>query len=529
MFELRPLHIPACPDDLIHQKQLLGKNRSNIQKLSLYTVTVPHMSQLRRGRFSSVHVNSEWCLFLLVQFLEFDDDFFRVKTRVGGKGSGDDQKSFCEGVNSVLSLTFDGLTEFRGQVLSCSNFKGACSRDDCLVEQGVLDSSESVSDSLLCLGNGVVIWTFDEDGDRERVLDTLNEGVFVISELMLIDMLGESKVFLLEILDGVDGVSAASKGESLHVPPLCSSNTDDVLFGEHVEREWVDSFLVDDNEVFVGSIAHFSLKFNDLCNFVICELSFRFDQRLSLLGRRPEETGVSLCLLVLQADIAGQDIAILKLLGHVWVSGSVVEHKTLDEFGLIAQLVLHVHQFYHVKVNFVVSSDLQDCISDDLCKLLSQFGMDLGHERCSCNLNQCLSVHLLLDLDGLKELQSLILGHLNSIDQHSWMHRLSKVLFSLPQQLSNEEHISSGAIANNVILSSSCSCNHGGSRVLDLHLVKKDIAILGELDLASSSDQHLDGTLRTEVGLQNLLETLSSVNVDLESLGLLDDVCFLID
>ena len=153
MFELRPLHIPARPDDLIHQKQLLGKNRSNIQKLSLYTVTVPHMSQLGGGWFSSIHVNSEWCLFLLVQFLEFDDDFFRVKTRVGGKGSGDDQKSLCKGVNTVFRLSFDGLTEFRGQMLGSGNLKSASSRNNSLVEQGILDGSESVSDSLLCLGN----------------------------------------------------------------------------------------------------------------------------------------------------------------------------------------------------------------------------------------------------------------------------------------------------------------------------------------------------------------------------------------
>ena len=41
--------------------------------------------------------------------------------------------------------------------------------------------------------------------------------------------------------------------------------------------------------------------------------------------------------------------------------------------------------------------------------------------------------------------------------------------------------------------------------MLDLHLMKEDIAILGELDVASTSNKHLHSAFGAKVRLQNIL------------------------
>lgn len=48
-----------------------------------------------------------------------------------------------------------------------------------------------------------------------------------------------------------------------------------------------------------------------------------------------------------------------------------------------------------------------------------------------------------------------------------------------------------------VVLCSGCTSNHNGRGVLDLHLMKQNVAVLGELNLPGSADQHLQGALRS--------------------------------
>ena len=48
--------------------------------------------------------------------------------------------------------------------------------------------------------------------------------------------------------------------------------------------------------------------------------------------------------------------------------------------------------------------------------------------------------------------------------------------------------------------------------MLDLHLMKEDIAILGDLDVASTSNKHLHGAFWAKVRLQNILG-LYEVNI----------------
>ena len=41
--------------------------------------------------------------------------------------------------------------------------------------------------------------------------------------------------------------------------------------------------------------------------------------------------------------------------------------------------------------------------------------------------------------------------------------------------------------------------------MLNLHFVKQNVAIFGYLDVACTTDQHLHGSFRTEVGFQHIL------------------------
>lgn len=65
--------------------------------------------------------------------------------------------------------------------------------------------------------------------------------------------------------------------------------------------------------------------------------------------------------------------------------------------------------------------------------------------------------------------------------------------------------------------------------MLDLHLVEENLTILGKLNLTGSTDEHLDSSLRSEVGLKDLLKTLGGLDVDLECLGTLDHISFFVD
>ena len=56
------------------------------------------------------------------------------------------------------------------------------------------------------------------------------------------------------------------------------------------------------------------------------------------------------------------------------------------------------------------------------------------------------------------------------------------------------------------------------------HLAQKDLSVLGELDISSTADQHLDGSLGAEVGADNLHEADGTIDVQLQSLATTGDL-----
>jgi hypothetical protein len=65
--------------------------------------------------------------------------------------------------------------------------EGSCTRDHGAVFDGVFDGSETVSDGILDLGDGVCVGAFDDQGYGFGVLNVFDVGVFFFAEGLFVD------------------------------------------------------------------------------------------------------------------------------------------------------------------------------------------------------------------------------------------------------------------------------------------------------------------------------------------------------
>jgi hypothetical protein len=170
-----------------------------------------------------------------VCLLHFEQSFLRVETGVESECTRYDEEGVGERDDTKLDFTRHLGSGVLDQVLVGSDFESTASWNDAFVLHGVLDCAKSISDGLLGLSNLVVVWTLDQDGAGEGVLDTLDEGVFIVTEDLLVDVLGVTEVSLGEIFDGVHLVTATSEWDSLTISLLASSDTNDAVSGEDLE------------------------------------------------------------------------------------------------------------------------------------------------------------------------------------------------------------------------------------------------------------------------------------------------------
>ena len=61
------------------------------------------------------------------------------------------------------------------------NLESTSTRHDSLILDGVAHSTETIAYGILCLSDGIVIGTLNEDCAREWVLNSLNKRVLLIS------------------------------------------------------------------------------------------------------------------------------------------------------------------------------------------------------------------------------------------------------------------------------------------------------------------------------------------------------------
>ena len=71
----------------------------------------------------------------------------------------------------------------------------------------------------------------------------------------------------------------------------------------------------------------------------------------------------------------------------------------------------------------------------------------------------------------------------------------------------------------NTYLGSGGSSNERGGGMLNLHLVQQNIAILGDLDVTSTGHQHLHCSTRSQIGFEDILDSLGGGDVDGQSPG----------
>ena len=282
----------------------------------------------------------------------------------------------------------------------------------------------------------------------------------------------------------------ATTGErnTLTVSALSAANTNDIVAGEDLQRGWVDTLLVDDDEVFVSAVAQALLELHDLHDTIIGELSLGLNKFLPLVSVAPEESRVHLSLFVLKTHVEAHNVAVLKARWHVTLATTVVKDETADEARLSGHLVLHVHDFNHVQVDTLVTSDRLHGVDNNLSERVGDGWVDLGVEGGAGDIEKQVTAHLLLrHLESVQEFHDLYLGFLKTINEDSGVNTLAKVSLGLTHELSDEKHIGRGAVTNDIILSSCCTADHSGSGVLNLHLVEEDATIFGKFNLSSAT------------------------------------------
>ena len=277
-------HVLSSTDDFINEEELLAEDWSNVEELLLDDVVVPNVGGCSRQGLTSSHINTKWLEVLHVFLLDLEQSILGIESRVLGQGSWNGEKSIGKGHNSKLDLALDLLSGVLLQMLSSSNLKGSGSWDDGTILTGVLDGTESITDGVLGLSNTVVVWSLDQDGAGEWVLDSLDEGVLVITERLLVDKASKTKILLSDAIDGVELLATTGQRDSLSVSSLASADSDDSGAGKNLKRWWVNSLLVDHNEVLVGALAKLVLQVDDLVNLIVSVLSLTLNQLLSLIG-----------------------------------------------------------------------------------------------------------------------------------------------------------------------------------------------------------------------------------------------------
>jgi len=158
-------------------------------------------------------------------------------------------------------------------MLVSGDLESSTSWNDAVILDSVLNSSESISDCLLGLSDRIIIWSLDKDGAREGILNSLDEGVLIITKNLLVHMLGESEILLSHVVDTVKLLSSTSERDSLSISLLGSSDSDDSVLGQKLEGGWVNSLLVNDNKILISSVTELSLELNNFHDLIISELS----------------------------------------------------------------------------------------------------------------------------------------------------------------------------------------------------------------------------------------------------------------
>ena len=255
------------------------------------------------------------------------------------------------------------------------------------------------------------------------------------------------------------------------------------------------------------------------------------DHLLALLGRVVVEARVDLRLLVLEVDVHREDAHLRELLRHAGVAAAVVHHEALDEARLHPRLVLHVHDLDHVQVDRRVRlAHAQHGVDHHLGELVGELDVHLRAERRLRDLQQQRAVGAVLgDAHRVEELEHRALRRLDPLAQQPRVHAVREVALRLLHDLAHDQHRRRRAVAGRVVLRRRDPRDHARGGVLDLHLRQQHLPVLRELDVARARHQHLQGALRAEVRLEDVLQPARRVDVHVRRVALLEHVRIRVD
>mmetsp|Transcript_17658 Transcript_17658/g.29671 ORF Transcript_17658/g.29671 Transcript_17658/m.29671 type:complete len:499 (-) Transcript_17658:368-1864(-) len=485
-------HVHAGAHDLVHQQQLRGDDGRRVQDLALDAVVVVDTHHGGAHGLPSHHVDADdVALHVLVR--QLDVLLLRVEAGVLRERLRDHQQRLRECLHAQLSAPLHGAHNVFAQVGRRRNLKRPRSLHHRAVVEHVIGGPQSVAHGVLDLRDAVVVLALDEDGASTGLGGFLHEGVDLVSEDVFVHQTREPARLGDQLLHRVHRVPSAAQAEALHVPLLGAPQAHDPLPSEHLQRDGVDALLVNHHEILVRAVAHLLLERDDRLHALVRELALGFDQLLALVRAAVEEPRIHLGLLVLEGDVAGEDVAVGDVLLHVGVARAVVEHKPVDELGVGLELVAHVHDLNHVKVGrgVVVRSHAQQRVYHDVCKLLRNHVRDFRREGCARHAPQnlavqCLAVlacvHFLLEC--VQEFQRGLLCHVEALHDDTRVQPLREVPLRLLQDLAYQQHHARRAISCDVVLGGRCARDHHRRGVLNLHLAQKNVAVLCQLQIS---------------------------------------------
>jgi hypothetical protein len=106
-------------------------------------------------------------------------------------------------LDTHLGTALDGVLELGGEVVVQCNLEGTSTSDNVFVLDGVLDGTETVSDSVVNLGDSVAVGTSDEESNGLGVSHVFDKGEFFLTEDMLVDQTSVTQNALIQVIDRV--------------------------------------------------------------------------------------------------------------------------------------------------------------------------------------------------------------------------------------------------------------------------------------------------------------------------------------
>jgi len=129
---------------------------------------------------------------------------------------------------------------------------------------------------------------------------TYNECVLLLTKLVLVNKTCVSEDIWCHVVYTVLRCATAHQLETLHVPPLRSSQREDSVLDKDIQTERVDTLLVYYHEALLRVVAaNLLLQLHDLPQLLVNEAALALNKLLPLFGARVVETRVNLRLFVL--------------------------------------------------------------------------------------------------------------------------------------------------------------------------------------------------------------------------------------